>query len=622
MKKLTLPIVFSLIFFVNTAVSPAPEEDAIPIEKIVVTASRREEGYSDTARRIEIITSEELEAAQAVDLSDVLSYNDAIAVNSYGGPGAVKTLRMRGSTAPQVMILVDGRPINDPRDGQVDLSTIPLENIERVEIMRGPASSLYGSSAMGGVIQILTKEPPALGQETKVSSSFGTFRTYQERLSHGQKIGAFGYVFTGDFVSSEGIRDNSTLNAKDFSLKCTYDIAEKHHVSIQTGFYTGTTGAPGSTIAPDPDDKLKTRKNFIDATWRFTLDPDTQLSAKVYNNYTRLEFLENGTGSLFDFPFIPFKKDVHTTQSRGLDIQADKRFNRYFRMVAGFNAVDNFNNSSTSAKHDYEVRAGYMENEFAVSEKLRMDIGVRLDNYSNFGFQANPSLSASYGLNEKIKLRGLIGRSFRAPTFNDLYWPNDGWSEGNPNLQPETGTTGEIGLTASIHQRLQTDLTYFRSRYRKLIQWAPVSSDPFALWTPTNIGSALIQGVELNNEFSPADNWTITVGYTFQLAKNDVTDKFLIYQPEHKVSFSIERRDISGWTIGTKGAWTGLRYNDAANTAKVKGFFILGFYASKKWKSGLTCYINIDNALNKSYETVLNYPQPGFDLTSGIKFEF
>lgn len=598
------------------------EESGIPIDKIVVTPSRAEESYSNISRKVEIIGFDDIEAAQAKDLSSVLAYSDSLDISSYGGPGAVKTLRMRGSTASQIMVLVDGRPINNPRDGQVDFSTVPLDNIDRVEVMQGPASSLYGSSAMGGVIQILTKNPPLKGSTTEVSSSFGTFRTYQERLSHGRKIGKFGYLFTGDYQSSVGIRDNSAFSAKDFSVKLTGDITDNQTISINTGFYTSLAGSPGPTIAIDPDDKRKTLKNFIAADWRLEPDPDTEISVKIYNNYDRLELLENGTGSAFDFPFVAYKKDIHKTQARGLDIQTNKRFNEHYRAVVGFNAVNNLNNSTSSAKHDYSVLAGYIDNEFTLNKRLKTNLSARLDRYSNFGFQASPNASALFTINEKNKLHGLISRSFRAPTFNDLYWPDEMFAKGNPNLTPETSTSGELGLTSDLNEHIQIDLTYFRSFCSDLIQWAPVSADPFAAWTPTNIGSAVIEGVEFKNRLSVSDDLEMTAGYTFQKAKDEKTNKFLVYQPKNKFSFSIEHRDVFGWEIGAKGQWTGLRFNNAGNSTKVKSFFILGFHASKKWKTGMTYFVNIDNALNRKYQSNLYYPEPGFDLTSGVKFEF
>jgi outer membrane receptor for ferrienterochelin and colicins len=598
----------------------AAEEEPIEVEKIVVTGSRTEENYSDSSRKIDIIGSKEIDEVQATDLSDVLSYSDSIEVSNYGGPGAAKTLKMRGSTASQVMVLVDGRPINSPRDGQTDLSTIPLDNIDRVEILHGPASSLYGSSAMGGVVQIITKKPPIQGSSTEATSSFGTFRTYQERLSHGQRIGDFGYLVSGGYQSSQGFRQNSAFNSKDLNVKMDYNLTPDQNISVNTGFYNSLVGTPGEITAPDLDDKQRVLKNYIDLNWRMTIDADTTISAKIYNNYDRLEFMENTAGSFFDTPFAKF---IHTTQTRGIDVQLDKQFNDFYRAIGGLNYILNLNDSTSTAKHRYTVFAGYLNNEFNIREDLKADLGARIDDYSNFGLQASPSLSLLYKIKEKTKLHGLISRSFRAPTFNDLYWPAEFWpgggSQGNPNLMPEKGTTGEIGVETEVNQYIQTSMTYFKSFYNDLIQWAP---DAVGVWMPTNISFAVIEGVEFKNTWQLIEKLEIGLNYTYQLAKDDKTHKFLVYQPKNKINISVGHKNVLGWNMGINGQWTGLKFNDAENTTKVKGVFVLGFRASKKWKSGVTYFMNINNALNKKYQPVRNYPAPGFDLTSGVKFEF
>jgi vitamin B12 transporter len=597
----------------------ASETDAFDMERIVVTASRTPERRGETGRLIDVITADKMEDLQANNIADALSGFSSININSYGGPGTTKSVRMRGATASQVLVLVDGRPITSPRDGEVDLSSIPVDNIERIEVLRGPASSLYGSAAMGGTLNIITKKPPLEGRATELSSSFGTFRTYQERFTHGQKIKNFGYILSSGYFKSKGIRDNSECDANDMSLRLEQDVTDSQKISVSTGFYRSHSGTPGLVTSVDLDDEQKVRKHFIDADWTFRLDPDTNISFKAYNNYDRLEFMENTAGSIFD---TAFAKSIHTTQARGLDLQADKRFNKLWRAVIGTNYVINTNDSTDTSKHHTTVLAGYLDNEFNISERLNTRLGVRLDRYSNFGLEPSPNVSALYRLDNKNKIHGLIGRSFRAPTFNDLYWPDQGWSRGNPNLKPEKGTTGELGLTTQIHERLSTDLTYFRSFYDDLIQWAPESADPLAAWTPSNVSSAIIEGVEMESRFSVTPDITLTTGYTFQNAKDEKTGKFLIYQPRHRAVFSLEYINIFGWKTGLSGQWTGLKYHDADNTVKLDTFFTLGLHASKKWKCGLTYFLSIKNALNKPYDSIRNYPAPGFDLTSGLKYEF
>ncbi|HQP91384.1 MAG TPA: TonB-dependent receptor [Candidatus Omnitrophota bacterium] len=599
-----------LLIFLNACFA-----EKVDLDEIIVTASRSEEYHKDSSREVDIITSQDIEDSQAHDISDALDELNSVEITNYGGIGSSKLIKMRGSTASQVLILIDGRPVNSPRDGEVDLSTIPLENIEKIEVMRGLASSLYGSSAMGGTIQIITKNPPKEGSTAQVLSSFGTFRTYQERLSAGQRIGKFGYILTGDYQSSAGFRENSAFDAKDLSIKMDYDISEKQRLWINTGFYTNRSGAPGPINAVDLDDKQYNDKNFIDLNWNVVIDNSSSASLKLYNNYDRLLFSENTAGSIFD---IANNRSTHTTKSRGIDLQVSKEFSDFYKAITGINNILNLNDSTSSAKHKYSVFAWFLNNEFDFSQNLKGNASLRLDDYSNFGLQASPSVSALYRVNDKLKFHGLLSRSFRAPTFNDLYWPDEGWAIGNPNLKPETGLSSEAGISAQVNKYYETDLTYFRNHYDELIQWA----ESGGVWSPTNIGSALTNGVEWENRFFPLDNIELNAGYTYQIPKDEKTNKFLIYQPEHKVNFAIKHHNVFGWEMSLKGEWNGLRYHDALNTIKVDGYFLLGFFASKSMNRNTTFYLNISNALNKKYQSVLNYPAPGFDLTSGIKIEF
>ncbi|MDD5282492.1 MAG: TonB-dependent receptor, partial [Candidatus Omnitrophica bacterium] len=451
---------FNLVLFVIILSSVAAAED-VDLDKIVVTPSRIEESSGDVGRVVDVLTSADMEKSGSQDLASALTDLTSVDISNYGGPNAEKSIRMRGSTSAQVLVLMDGRPINNPRDGSVDLSNIPLDNISRVEVMHGPGSSLYGSSAMGGVVNIITKNPPKEGQKAEVYSSFGTARTYIERMLYGAKVSKLGFLVSGGYQSSEGFRENSELSAKDCNLKLAYELNGENNVSFNSGFYTSKVGVPGATNEFDADDKQNTLKRFFDLNWEFQPDEQTGVSARAYQSYDRLEFLENST-DLFLNPAN--KKDIHGTTVRGFDLQLDKRLLDTYSIVGGFNYVYNLNDSTSSGKHRYHVSSGYLENRLDLfDEKLNVNLSARLDDYSNFGTQINPSLDLLYKLNDAIKFHGLISRSFRAPTFNDLYWPNDGMGEGNPNLKPEKGVTGELGVESRINKYITSGFTYYRS---------------------------------------------------------------------------------------------------------------------------------------------------------------
>ncbi|MFA5008513.1 MAG: TonB-dependent receptor [Candidatus Omnitrophota bacterium] len=591
-------------------------KETVDLGSLVITPSRIEEDIGETYRKVEVITKKDIESSQAKDVSEVLSGIDSVNISNYGGLGALKTIRMRGATPSQVLILMDTRPLNSPRDGEVDLNTIPLDNIERIEVMPGAASSLYGSQAMGGTINIITKSPPKSGQKLEFTTRFGSFATFIESLSQGARIGKFGYIVSGGYESSEGFRVNSAFNSKDFNSKFDYKINDYNTLGASCGFYKSRAGTPGPITAPDDDDIQVQLKNYIDLNWDSRIDETTGLNARVYNNYDRLEFSENSVGSIFD---TPFSRAIHTTKVEGLDLRFNKELSDFYQLISGYNYVQNLNDSTSSAKHKYNVNAGYLENQFNISEKAKLSLSGRVDNYSNFGAEFNPSVNFVYNLWENSGIHTSVSRSFRAPTFNDLYWPDEGWAKGNPDVKPEKGINYELGFDTKVNKYFSTGLTYYRSDFSDLINWAPDASN---VWQPTNVGRATINGVELINKFYPFDNFEIGLNYNFLSARDKKTNKYLIYQPENKMDFSLKYKEFYGFNFELAGQWTGKRFHDSDNAIKVKPYFLLNFNVSKKIKENYNIFFSIDNLLNKEYQVVLDYPTPGLSVNGGVKVEF
>lgn len=590
----------------------------VDLDKIVVTPSRFEESYGSTAQTVDVFTAKDIEEGQYNDVADLITQATSVNISSNGGLGQSKNLRMRGSTSAQVLVMVDGRPINNPRDGTADLSAIPLDNIARVELVHGPGSSVYGSQAMGGTLNIITKPIPKDKAVTQLYSSIGSFQTYTERFSHGNRVSNFGYLISGTYQSSGGFRTNTEYNEKDFNTKFEYKLNSKNDLVLNAGFFKSRAGAPGPVTIPDIDDKQVNLKNYLDLVWNFKPDETSLIKFRSYNNYDRLEFNENSMDSIFDTGVGKF---IHTTQARGFDVQANKKFFDVYQAVLGLSYIGNFNDSTSTAKHKYNVKAAFLENQLELFNRLKLSLNVRVDDYSNFGTQASPSFSVVYDLNDKAKLHGSVSRSFRAPTFNDLYWL-DSFAVGNPNLRPEKGLTEEIGIEAKIGGKASVGLNYYHSKFEELIQWSPMTDDPWGIWTVKNIGSAVIDGVELTNKINLTDNFETNIGYSFLIARDDKTHKYLVYQPKNKVDLALKYKGFNGLTFEVNGQYTGMRFGNDSNTVKVNRFFVINISASKKFKCGLTYLLAVDNLLNDKYQVISGYPVPGLSVTNGVKFEF
>jgi len=457
------------------------------------------------------------------------------------------------------------------------------------------------------VVNVITKSPPEKGQTTEFLSTFGTYRTYREKLTHGARIGKFGYLLSGGYDTSEGHRDNAAYSSKDFNSKLEYEFMPDNKLAVNCGFYRARTGVPGSLFWPSSSDQQIDLKKYVDAGWKAGLGGVVNFSAKAYYNYDRLEF-------------DSASKYVYRTHWSGLDLRFDKDILPCYSAAAGFNYTDNHSDTTVSAKHAYDVRAGYIENNFDLFDRLRLSLNGRWDDYSNFGTQFNPGLSFLCKITSDFKVHGSLGSSFRAPTFNDLYYSDSYGNQGNPGLQPEKSIGGDFGIDARFGARLKAGITYYRNAYHDLIQW---STDPVTFVSePFNIGSAVIDGLEFTSVLSPWGHLDIDFGYSFTYARDNKTGNRLIYRPDNKYDFGIKVKKVYGFDIALTGEYYDKSYADTANTIIVKGHFTAGLDIEKKFNDHCTVTLAVDNAFDKEYQFIRGYPMPGTAVTGGIKLSF
>ncbi|MDD4910148.1 MAG: TonB-dependent receptor [Candidatus Omnitrophica bacterium] len=607
MNRRNLVFIAGLILVMVFGGSALAEE--YELDKIVVSASRSKQKYKETTRSLDIVDSEDIGSGNIDDVADALDYASGAQVLSYGGIGAQKTLRIRGATDNQTLILLDGVSLNNSRHGQANLAKIPLDMIDRVEIVRGPASNLYGSSAVGGVANIITKEPDKK-QHTYIRSEFGTFRTNINTLYNSGTFGKLGYIVSGTRKTSQGHRDNSKYRANIQAFKAVYDINETNKLTVHTGAHYEKHGIPGKVNAQDLDDEQIDKSNYTQILWDSEVDDTLNFTIKSYYNFDRIEFIEKRD---------PLNKNAANDKARGFDGHIEKRFSDRYKFLLGLNRQKNLLNSSSSGKHDYRLLGIYLNNTFTLSDDFNIEASLRQDDYSNFGEKLMPSFSVSYWLNDSVKLHSFAGRSFRVPTFNDLYYPAAGIYEGNPNLQPEVGWSGEMGLQKWLSNGHFIEVVYFRNDTDKLINWAEGSG---GVWTPTNINSAMIEGLELKAVFPLFFDLTGDVSYNYLRSKDKDTDKYLTNRPKHKVDMFITADDVWGWEVKLGGQFVSNRFTKTNNSDYLDHFFVMSVDASRQLIKNIEYTLSIDNMLNRKYSQIQGYPMPGFSLRSGVKIEF
>ena len=603
MKRLILTLIFCLCFI---SLAKAYELD---LDKIVVTASKVEQEYRLSTQNISIITKEDIESSGIDEITEILDLLPSVDILEYGSVGSTRSVHTRGTSTTQVLTLIDGRPVNTPRDGLTDFNQIPLSNIERIEVLRGPASSIYGANAVGGVINIVTKSGKK-NKETELTSKFGSFATKLTSLTHGGAIKDFDYFLAYDYSASHGHRDNADYLSHNINTKFGYEINDENRISVSSGYCNSEAGTPGQVTSQDLDDRLETFKKYVDITYNGKLHEGQDLLIKLFHNSDRMEFIET---------FDPIDKDTHLTKVYGVNTQASHTFFDIFRTAFGVDYQDYRLNSSSSGKPSYHLTGVYFESETDFFNNGALKFGLRRDEYSNFGDNLSPSASFNFWLFDTIKVHALAAKSFRAPTFNDLYWPEDSWSKGNPNLGPEKAISSEVGISGYLFNRFKTDLTFFKTTFEDLIEWTP---DAFWVWSPENVTSVAIKGAELETEFVVRKHLKANFNYTYLEAKNKHTKKWLIYRPQHLYKLRLIYSPTPKYELGLSAIHKSKRFTNTNNTNLLEHASVLNLNLAYNINDDLQILFEAKNIFDRHYEEEKNYSMPGRAFYGGFKLTF
>jgi len=620
---LVFAILFSIQFFAHS------QEESysglglydIDLGKVVITSSKLEQKYKYSTQNISIVTAKELSVSGVTEISEILDLLPSVDILEYGSSGSVRSVHTRGASSNQVLTLIDGRPINAPRDGVTDFNRISLSNIERIEVLRGPASNIYGANAVGGVINIITKEGTD-EMKTEVSTRFGSFATKLVSITHGYKVNNFDYFIAYDYLASAGHRDNSDYLSHNVNTKLGFQINDDNRISVTSGYYNSEAGSPGQVFFQDLDDRQEVFNKYVDLTYNGKFFEGQDLLLKVYHNSDRLEFVE---------AYNPIDKDTHHTKVYGFESQLSHTFFDIFRTAIGFDHKISRLNSSTSAKHSYHTNGAYIESEIDVLdvEDFFLSDGVfkasvRWDDYSNFGDRLSPSTSFNVWLFDTVKLHALVAKSFRAPTFNDLYWPREDWGifggvEGDSSLLPEEATSYEAGFSTYLFDKFKTDVTLFKTKFEDLIEWTVDSS---WWWRPTNVNSAVIKGVELETEFVIKDSLKANFNYTYLEAKDTVTKKWLIYRPRHLYKLHLRYSPSQRAEFGLQFIYKTKRFANSGNTVLLGSDYFVNINGTYKLTDNVSVLLEIKNIFNRDYEEERGYSLPGRAFYGGIKISF
>ncbi len=603
---LIIIIAFINLSFVICHLSFAQDLPRFYGEEVVVTAARLPQVAQASPWNTSVITADQLKNFRTA--GEALRIVAGVDAQSYGAPGALNSVRLRGANASQVVILVDGKRVNSPTLGMIDLGDILTDNIDRIEVVRAPLSAVYGSDAVAGAINIITKNNQSVNRGViLLLGSYG-----EQKYSAAAAGSAYSVTVSSD--QSGGFRRNGDYRATSAAGKLVTPVS-LGEMTVDYSLYNADKGVPGVPTsdadvasATEPNDRQK--------------DKNTAVSFTLQNGASRLRAYQNTTDQQLA-PYI-FGASSNQTVQTGLELQQTNG-----RLVYGVEAREDQGKTTMSGGHTIRNYAVFIENTFTLARRYTVTASLRGDKHSTAGTAVNPRLGLAYQPNPDLVVRASAGTAFRAPTLNELYW-DDGWMFGDTALKPERSFTYEFGLERQLSGNSFAKLSYHRTAVTDLILWDWQSS---TIETQAkNIGEAELEGMEFELSRALGDRGTAFVNYTYQRAVNKkdfdalAVGKTLRYTPRNKYNVGLTLGDS---TLLVR--YVGERYADAYNTIILPAYTVVDFRLARRL-GGFDVELACRNLFDERYSeavgndpvtyAVRSYPLPGRTYSVGVKWLF
>ena len=591
---------------------------AVPTQlaPVVVTATRLPESSANVGTDIEVVSGADLAREQLSTLADALGGVPAAPAFGTGQVGATTSLFLRGANSNQTEFLVDGIRLNDANtDYNNFLSGARVFSGDTVEIARGPQSTLYGSDAVGGVVSLRTN-PGAGPFAGAVGVEAGSFGTVDGTVTAHGADGALGYN-----VEAAGERTNNTRMNNRFE---TGSVALRLDDKLSPVFSVGATVRGLDERYDDPGDEFTNNPYDYEReqNWLATLFADARLTENLSSHLT-LGAQDRRFDSYTPVPGRPTADALVKNEREVADWQVTGTLTQNNSLTGGLTAEhqSTFDNGFGAIDQSQNLLGVYAQDEWTPIPNLHLTGGVRRDDYNTFGDATTGRGTAAWLLADgALKLRASYGTGFNAPSFLDLYGQSP-FFVGNPNVKPERSRGEDAGFDYYMPATPTVmSVTWFRTDYSNLIV------DNFNVFpgTTANVESARTDGLEASLKTKLAFGIQAKLAYTYLEARNLTEKSDLLRRPRNSASGDLWR-SFGAWSVGVGGVYVGHRPDiDALTFATVDdpGYSVFRVYAAWQVTPRLSLKARLENALDRRYEPVNGYPQPGTGVFGGIGFTF
>jgi vitamin B12 transporter len=573
-------------------------------EDVVVTATAVPEEQEEVGSATTILTRQRIEENGWRTVEDALRSVPGVDVVRSGGPGAQTSVFLRGANSTHTLVLVDGVRVNSPFFPGYDFSLLSTENIERIEVVRGPFSALYGSDSIGGVVQILTR-PAQAGFSGRVIGEAGNAdqRELSAFVTGGSSI--FSIAASGRDHRSDGDRDNDDWRERSGSLRLEGRFGSSWKVALEGAVSDGEVGLPGPIGAETADNRYRPHEERVAL-------PVTWQSA---NGHT-VQGLLGWAASKPEFESPGFESE---TDAQRLQARVSDSFSIGAHRLTAFAAwedstVDDASNFGVNLDgDDATIWSLGAEDSVELGRTWSVTAGVRWDEHSQFGSAWSPRATVSWR-SGGWKLRGSAGTAFRAPSVGELYYP----FSGNPDLDPERSFSFDVGAERELAGG-RAEVSLFWNEYRDLIVY------DFARFANYNVGRARTRGVELGWRQNLGSAVAIDAGYTYLDTEDLETGLPLIRRPRHAGFFGVAWRPIARLEVVPRAVFVGERDDafalDTTQRVESPSYWRLDFQA--RFTAGIFApFLRGQNLTDEEYAEADGFPAPGRRLSAGVEVRF
>ena len=633
--SVTTPVVSSVVTPVDTTAN-----ETSTLKEVVVTANRVDVPLQDVTSSSTVITLTELEQKQAGTVLDAIQSVPGVDIAQTGQPGETASVYIRGTNPEHTLVLFDGIPLNDPigAPGSYDyLDGLSLDDVKQIEVIRGPQSTLWGSNAIGGVINIIPQSGPSpLGGSVLVEGgSYGT--SHEAASAHGGDNGGYfnvdvSHFNTSGFPALEAQYGGTVNNGDDnntASLGVGSNLTSNLQENILVRYSQSNTSIDADNenfVLGDDPDYFALQKQFMAAShtdWKLLDGSWEQILTASFADDNRLF---NGVSNPYNTYFEQGNFDGQTAQ---INWQNNIRLAKEETVVVGIQgqqqwAISNDTNgysdvtgsafTSVVPGTTVQIASAFIESQTSIEDNFFFNLGGRWDDHSQYGVHTTYQAGLAYVVPDlNTKLKANYGTGFLAPSLYQLYAP----TYGNASLLPETSVGYDIGFEQPIGKDLTVGASYFDNDLTNLIQFVNIYS---------NVGQARSYGVESFVEFKGVKNLDIKGNYTYDNAQDLIANVPLLRRPQNKASGDVDYQlDAAG--LGASLIYVGNSFDEnfvtgSGNIVPLASYFLVNLRAFYQVNSQVKLFARVDNLFNQYYEEAFGYTTPGLSVYGGTKVSF